>query len=295
MKVVDISHYNGTVNFNRLKAAAEGVIVRLGYRGYSKGALVTDGNYLDNMKKATAAGFKVGVYFVTQAISEEEAREEARYTLERAKEFYPYFPIFIDTENGNAAKTGRADEGKLTAAKRTAIIKAFCEEIEKGGYKAGIYASESWFKDNLQLNPLSKYYLWVAKYSKNKPAIKYNAWQYTAQGRVEGITGYCDVSDFIIPKLTNNQVVDEVIAGLWGNGAERKIRLAAAGYNANEIQSLVNKKLGTSTKPMYYLIKKGDTLSSIAKMFTTTVKQLQEWNNIKDANKIKAGVKIRVR
>lgn len=297
MKVIDISHYNGKVDFKKLKKACiDGVIIRLGYRGYSKGALILDGNFYDNLKGAEAEALKVGVYFVTQAITEEEAIEEARFTLSKIKNTYPYFPIFVDTENGNAAKTGRADEGKLTLRQRTNIIKAFCQEVEKNGYKAGIYASESWFKDNLYFNELINYYIWVAKYSKYKPTIKYDAWQYTSTGRIEGINAYFDINDFIVPVLTNEQVADEVIAGKWGNGAERKIRLTAAGYNYEEVQKIVNKKVQPQKpKEIYYIIKKGDTLTSIAKMFTTTVKQLQAWNNIKDANKIKAGVKIRVR
>ena len=99
-----------------------------------------------------------------------------------------------------------------------------------------------------------------------------------------------------MPVLTNEQVADEVIAGKWGNGTDRKLRLTAAGYNYEEVQKIVNKKVQPQKqKEIYYIIKKGDTLSSIAKMFSTNVKQLQAWNNIKDANKIKAGVKIRVR
>lgn len=297
MKVIDISHYNGKVDFKKIKKACiDGVIIRLGYRGYSKGALILDGNFYDNLKEAEAEALKIGVYFVTQAITEDEAREEARFTLSKIKNNLPYFPIFVDTENGNQAKTGRADEGKLTLRQRTNIIKAFCQEIEKNGYKAGIYASESWFKDNLYFNELINYYIWVAKYSKYKPTIKYDAWQYTSTGRIEGINAYFDINDFIVPVLTNEQVADEVIAGKWGNGTDRKLRLTAAGYNYEEVQKIVNKKVQPQKpKEIYYIIKKGDTLTSIAKMFSTNVKQLQAWNNIKDANKIKAGVKIRVR
>lgn len=300
MKVIDISHYNGNVNFKKVKnACIDGVIIRLGYRGYSKGALILDGNFDDNVKRAEAEALKIGVYFVTQAVNVDEAREEARFTISKIKDKYPFFPIFIDTENGNPAKTGRADEGKLTVRQRTDIIKAFCQEVEKQGFKAGIYASESWFNDNLYFKELEKYYIWVAKYSRFKPTIKYDAWQYTSTARIEGISAYFDMSDFTVVMLSNEEIADEVIAGKWGNGADRKLRLTAAGYNYEEIQKIVNKKVQKpqtkEPKGMTYIIKKGDTLTSIAKMFSTTVEKLQKWNNIKNPNKIQAGQKIIVR
>jgi LysM repeat protein len=107
------------------------------------------------------------------------------------------------------------------------------------------------------------------------------------------------IRGFILPpyeeekKKSNEEIADEVIAGKWGSGDERKKRLTAAGYNYNEIQKLVNEKLKPTTK--YYTVTKGDTLSSIAKKHNTTVAKLLELNNIADPNKIYAGQKIRVK
>lgn len=92
-------------------------------------------------------------------------------------------------------------------------------------------------------------------------------------------------------------IADEVIAGKWGNGNDRKNKLQAAGYDYNAVQAEVNKKLGSGSgsSAQYYTIQSGDTLSEIAQKYGTTVKQLQNWNGIKNANVIYVGQKIRVK
>lgn len=98
-------------------------------------------------------------------------------------------------------------------------------------------------------------------------------------------------------KKSISTIADEVIAGKWGNGNDRKNKLQAAGYDYNAVQTEVNKKLGSGSgrSAQYYTIKSGDTLSGIAQKYGTTVKQLQNWNGIKNANVIYAGQKIRVK
>ena len=250
MKVIDLSKWNGDVNFLEASKYAEGVVIRAGYRGYSNGKLVTDPKFKVNMIGANASGMKVGLYFVTQAISEQEAREEARYTTLLIRNHVPSdkrnlaLPIFIDSEDACGGR-GRADHGKLSRAQRTKILNAFCEEIEKAGYKAGIYCGEYWLKTYLTASKLN-YYLWVAKYSKNKPTTKYNAWQYTDAGKISGISKNVDISDFTpikTAKKSNEEVAEEVLAGKWGNGEERKKALTAAGYNYRKVQDIVNQKL----------------------------------------------------
>ena len=98
-------------------------------------------------------------------------------------------------------------------------------------------------------------------------------------------------------KKSVSAIADEVIAGKWGNGNDRKNKLQAAGYDYNAVQAEVNKKLGSGSgsSAQYYTIQSGDTLSEIAQKYGTTVKQLQNWNGIKNANVIYAGQKIRVK
>jgi len=303
LKVIDISQFNGAIDFNKVAKNVDAVIIRAGFRGYSSGKLVTDSGFKRNIASASAAGIPIGVYFVTQAITEAEARAEAWYTMDLVKGYKLTLPIFIDSEDaGHGA--GRADHGKLPRDKRTAILKAFCEEVQKDGYAVGIYASEYWFKTYLNVKELANNFLWVAKYSAVEPSVKWSAWQYTDRGRINGINGNVDVTHYndtsvvtpVAPATkSNEEIADEVIAGKWGNGDERKAKLEAAGYNYADVQKIVNNKLKPKVTKVYYTIKKGDNLTKIAKAYGTTVNKLKVLNNIKNANLIYAGQKIRIK
>lgn len=313
MRVIDISQFNGAVDFSKLRDI-DGVIIRCGYRGYGKSAkLVEDKKLGENLNGAFEAGLKMGVYFVTQAIDEKEARTEAHFVLDLIKPIPLDLGIYIDSENCNNGK-GRADYGKLTKAQRTAIINAFCETIEVYGYMAGVYASQSWFTSCFNIYDLKNYRKWVAKYSDYAPSIEWDGWQFTSNGLLEGIGGHVDISTFkeeqttdettenaslegqTISKTTrktNEEIANEVINGLWGNGYDRKKNLEAAGYDYTEIQRLVNELV--KPKAEYYTVKRGDTLSGIAKKYNTTVAYLQNVNGIKNPNKIYIGQKIKVK
>lgn len=244
MKVIDVSKYNGLIDWKRATKNCDGAIIRIGYRGYTGGNIVKDPKFSVNLKGADAAGLKTGVYFVTQAITKEEARAEAAYCVSELEKMGITLdlPIFIDTEDGGGGK-GRADHGKLTRVKRTGIIRAFCEEIEANGYKAGVYAGEYWSKTYLDVSKLTDFYLWIAKYSTKTPSVPYNAWQYTDKGKIAGITGNVDISDFTITGKSNEEIAEEVLNGEWGNGSERKKKLTAAGYDYKAVQKIVNQKI----------------------------------------------------
>ena len=96
------------------------------------------------------------------------------------------------------------------------------------------------------------------------------------------------------PKKSLEELANEVLAGKWDNGEERKKQLEAHGYNYQAVQNLVNEKLGI-TKPEYYLVRWGDNLTNIAKKYNTTVENLVKLNNISNPNLIFAGNQIRVR
>lgn len=296
MKVIDISEFNGAINFSNVKREVDGVIVRVGYRGYGSGLLVTDKRLLNNLTGCNANNIALGCYFVTQAINEAEAVAEANYVLQRIKGFKMPLGVFIDTENGNPNATGRADRGKLTKGTRTAVMNAFCKTIREAGYKTGVYASENWFTTQLNTNDLDGL-KWVAKYSAHQPAIKFNIWQYSDKGRINGINGNVDMNNYESSstpvKKTNEEIAEEVIAGNWGNGNDRKKKLTEAGYDYDVIQKIVNTKLKPAEE--YYVIQKGDTLTAIARKYGTTINKLKALNNIKNANKIYAGQKIKIK
>ena len=175
--LVDISHHNLILDWIDLAREVDGVIVRAGYRGYQNGTITEDKLFDYHIKELTKRNVKVGLYFYSQAITEAEGVEEAKWIIDKAKAYKIDYPIFIDSEYANKTHNGRADA--LSKDARTKITIAFCNEIAKAGYVAGVYASENWFKNQLDFNKLTNYFIWCAKYSTNKPNIPhYDAWQY---------------------------------------------------------------------------------------------------------------------
>ena len=191
---IDVSKYQPNVDWNKVKqAGAEFAIIRIGYRGYSTGALALDPMFETHLAGAQAAGLRVGVYIFSQAINEDEAREEAfacAYVLNGRKLDYP---VYFDSEYAvPGAHTGRAD--KLTKAERTACAVAFCEEIKKWGYEPGVYASTSWYSTQLDFNALRSYNIWNAHYGIPGPRMDCALWQGTCEGRINGINGNVDIN-----------------------------------------------------------------------------------------------------
>ena len=188
---IDVSKYQGNIDWGAV--AASGInfaIIRVGYRGSSSGALVQDPNFKKNISGATKAGIKVGLYFFTQAVNEAEAVEEASMAMSLASGYKVTYPIFIDTES---ASNGRANG--LSKSTRTAVVKAFCHTVRNGGYKAGVYASKSWYANQLNASALNGYCIWVAQYNSSCTySGKYDMWQYSSKGSVSGIKGNVDMN-----------------------------------------------------------------------------------------------------
>lgn len=192
---VDVSKYQKNIDWEQIKKAGVSfVIVRIGYRGYgASGALVLDPMFEEHFTNVKNAGLKVGVYFFSQATTEEEAKEEAfacAYVLNGRKLDYP---IFFDTEASGAANgSGRADG--LGVADRTKCAVAFCEEVKANGYKPGVYASTLWYRNRVDLSSLTKYTIWNAHYGVASSPIDCALWQGTCTARLPGYKGDLDVN-----------------------------------------------------------------------------------------------------
>lgn len=188
---IDVSKFQGTIDWNAVKA--DGItfaIIRCGYRGYGTGALVEDSTYRRNIQGAINAGLKVGVYFYSQAINEAEAVEEASMVLSLVSGYSLPLGVYYDTES---VAGGRANA--ISATQRTACAVAFCETIRNAGYKAGVYSYASWFYNALNFANISKYNIWIAQYRDTLSFnYKYNIWQYTGSGRVNGISTAVDMN-----------------------------------------------------------------------------------------------------
>ena len=190
---IDVSAYQGTIDWTAVKnSGISFVIIRCGFRGYTKGGLILDSKYKSYIQGATSAGLKVGIYVFSQAINEREAVEEASLCVNLAQGYKISYPIFIDSEYSNPRHDGRADG--LDKNTRTAVCKAFCETIKSAGYTPGVYASKSWFNNKLDVGQLNSYKIWLAHYcGQTDYTGKYDLWQHTSKGSVSGISGNVDL------------------------------------------------------------------------------------------------------
>ena len=193
---IDTSFYNGSVDFELVKKAGiDFAIIRLGGRGWGNGSLYTDLRFLDCLRSAQKAGLKTGVYFYSMAANRGEAKREALYVIEKLDGLELELPVYFDMEFSGDYPNGRTD--RLTTAERVDYALAFCETIEDAGYEAGVYANESFFVDELNIDALSGYSLWVASYTEGNARPSgdyYDIWQFTDSVRIPGISGTCDLN-----------------------------------------------------------------------------------------------------
>ncbi len=198
-KIIDVSEHqawNTKIDWKALKEEGiTGAIIRAGYRGYgSSGTLVKDQYVDENISGALKAGIQVGVYFYTQAITTAEAQKEADLVLSVIKNYDITLPVFYDIEHVDY-DIGRLDAANLSKTEQTKLCTAFCERIQSKNYVAGVYASKYYFYDELDYKTLeSKYEIWLAHYTSNTDySGDIDIWQYSSEGRLDGIYGYVDL------------------------------------------------------------------------------------------------------
>ena len=189
---IDVSVWQESIDWEQVKTAGvEFAMIRAGWRGSEQGVLAEDEYAQANYTGATNAGIKVGAYFFSQAISVEEAEEEAEYLLSIIKDWNVQMPVVYDWEFiSDDARTGKMDAATLTAC-----TKAFCDKIFKAGYTPMVYFNTKQSFDSLHLRELTDYKFWLARYDTvlDYP-YKVDMWQYTETGAVPGITGNVDIN-----------------------------------------------------------------------------------------------------
>ena len=193
-KGIDVSKHQGNIDWT--KVAADGVefaFIRVGLRGYgTEGKLVEDEYFEQNVKGALQAGIKVGVYFYSQAITDEELLEEANLVLEKVKPYNIELPIVFDVEKVSGGK-GRANE--LSVEERTRLTALFCQTIQDAGYKPIIYHNMEMGTLMLDLGQLEQYDKWFAYYNDDLYyPYAYKVWQYSEKGAVDGINEEVDLN-----------------------------------------------------------------------------------------------------
>ncbi len=191
---IDVSKYQANINWEQVKqAGVQFVIIRIGYRGYGSGTLVQDPMFEQHLTNARNAGLRVGVYFFSQAVNENEAREEAQACVYVLNKRGLDYPIYFDTEASGASNGGGRADG-LGKADRTKCAIAFCEEIKALGYQPGVYASTLWFRNRVDLSQLTGYSIWNAHYNVASSPIACNMWQGSCTARISGYGGQIDVN-----------------------------------------------------------------------------------------------------
>lgn len=191
--VIDVSKYQGEIDWKAVKNfGIDGAIIRAGVRGYGSGEIVADSKFDDNMKGALAADLDAGVYFFTEAVTEEEAEEEADFVLNAIKPYKVKLPIVFDLEmiDGDDARNENLSKEELTK-----VALAFLRRIEEEGYEAMLYGNIRTISEMVDLTQLQDYKLWFAYYSSDiYIPYKVDMWQYASDGKVDGITTDCDVN-----------------------------------------------------------------------------------------------------
>lgn len=205
-KAVDISYHDGVVDFEKLKNAVDYVIIRCGY-GQDKVAQ-DDEQWERNVSECERLEIPYGVYFYSYAKTKKNIDGEIAHCLRLLRGHTPNLPVFFDSE----------EKGTQYVAKYNA--KRFCDAMLTNGYKAGIYASKSWYEK--YIGESWGYDLWIARYSNSLGMNGVDIWQYSSNGRVDGINGRCDVNhvykDYTYKSESNN-TVNNMIGGINGMNA----------------------------------------------------------------------------
>ena len=196
---IDISSHNGRVNWKAVSKEVDFAFIRVGCRAYAEGEIFLDKRAKYNMKNAEKAELPFGVYIYSQAISEKEAEEEAKFLLKHIKGYNVQLPLVIDFEypTKDGKRVGRLANADLKRKERTAIINAFCKTVSDAGYTPAVYASSSIYKTEISPKKLEKgTVIWVADYNKKVTyGGHYDIWQFSEKGKCKGVSSkYVDTN-----------------------------------------------------------------------------------------------------
>lgn len=323
LKGIDLSKWQNPAAYPYAQAKTEGFSFAILRAGCGKNKDTVFETHYRNCKNN---GFQVGTYWYSYAYSVEEAQIEANTFVDAIKGKQFEYPVYLDIEDNLILKN-------TTKITRDEIVRTFGRTLEKAGYYFGVYTNKNWFDNYISGKELNKKYdWWIADWrGKDPQGLNYGLWQYGGSSnpiRSAKIGGVVTDQNFalknypeIIKKAGLNgfsnsgsvptdptrksteQLVSEVIAGKWGNGAERQKKLTAAGYNYVEIQRAVNRKLGVKApigigdrvKIIGSRYATGEKIPFWVKLRTHTVdnisgdrarlKEIWSWVNIKDLKK----------
>lgn len=287
---IDISAHQGNIDLVALKSQIDFVIIRVGYG--TNGTL--DAKFKRNADLCVQLGIPFGFYWYSYALDVEGARREAvafLNAIEPYKDKYSY-GCWFDMEDADHYKERSGMPSNQTLREMCAM---FCKIVEEAGYYVGIYASSSWFNNQLNGPELKPYDKWIAQWPTSggkQTALNTNSnkrsssmWQFTSAGRFSGYNGNLDTNyayyDYpqlirgissnktkqpeptpVQPKLSNTdmakKIMNEPNYGGYGTGETRFNKLASEGYDPQAVQDEINRLAGVKTTSQNTSISKGD-------------------------------------
>lgn len=356
---IDVSHYQGTIDWNQVKEG--GIAFAMLRGGYGQNNV--DTYFHRNAAACQRLGLPFGIYWFSYAYTTQMAAREAEYCIALAEQYKTTWPLAFDLEY-DTVRYGAQNGVTIGKTLATDMVIAFCEKIKSAGYTPMYYTNLDYYRTMFDTGRLP-YDLWFAQYASAPSITGMAMWQYTSAGKVMGISGDCDrnysYKDYgtgttepepapSVPSAytvqpgdtlsgialrfgtTVSQLAalnsiadpDKIYAGqvlrLTGSpSGNQTIYTVKAGDTLSEIAARFGTTYqvlaqlngisdpdriypgqtlripsGAQVSAQYYTIRSGDTLSGIAARFGTTVKKLQELNQISDPDKIYAGSRIRI-
>lgn len=195
--VIDVSDHNGKIDWKKVKdSGVQGAMIRVGYRGWGTAEIVEDERFQSNLAGAKSQGINVGVYFYSQATTPEEAIEEAEFVMDKIWGRGIKLPVAFDME----PFMGQERFAEHSTAQKTEMADAFLKVVEKFGYEGILYGNPTWLSNDVDMKKLAKYSIWLAHYNTYTDwPYEFRMWQFTSEGRVNGISGDVDLNLYFAP------------------------------------------------------------------------------------------------
>lgn len=242
---IDVSNHQGKIDWNLVKGKVDFVMIRAGY------STTADLMFESNATMCKNHGIPFGVYWASYALNDVDAIDEAKACLSTIKSFKPDLWVAFDFEEFSE-KYAATKGVKLDGSKMRAIAEAFLQTIKAAGYKPMLYSNVDFI--NRAFDKLRGIYpLWLAQWGVSSPKFPCSIWQMSSTGKIAGINGKVDM-DIMYDDVNTNfpssvdtmfrekymEIALDIIAGKYGNGAERKKLLKSKNIDVELAQALVN-------------------------------------------------------
>lgn len=205
---IDISEFNGDINFKKLKKEIDFVYIRATF-----GRFGIDKRFKEYVNGCIENEIPFGLYYYSYAVDIKQAEEEVNFFLKMIQNYKEQitFPLAIDMEDSDGYKYNHGNPNKDIL---TNICVVACEEITKNGYTPIIYASADWFKNKLDEEKLNPYMKWLAWWNVSEDKVdskKYQIHQYSSKGSLEAVSSkYVDLNYSYFDFITLKEYVKNV-------------------------------------------------------------------------------------